>query len=357
MSGSSWHLRSDDLLSELLGGTNRLALLWEAEALARPAGGLDHAMIGVERAGDDWLVVQRDVTHWLVDTDRGIDAEQHGRLADGMARLHAHLRDLDRTVDVDQLARVGDYIGLLHTLRLAGYPDGLDELIVGVRMGGKALTRPSPTTLPRRSRRSPSTPAGCGGATKHQATTFVHGDLFHANVAFAPDRLVMLDWSQLLELGNTDLRPHAVPGVQRAAGGRRQRSPPRRIRPGGREGQNPIDPDGRRPGAAGRAGGDGLEQGALVAIHGETAEERDGERAALGWWIAGGAAIPRPVGTGVTGPGDFLRRSSERLGPLTVGFFVLVTLASGGDGPGSCSGQDRPSATTRGASPRYRRPA
>src|SRR5690242_2835173 len=102
-------IRADDLVSRLMpNSVDRLGMLWEAGVLDELPEGIDHAMIAVERDGDDWLVVQRDVGPWLVDPSVGINERERGRLCDALARLHRHFVGLDRTFDVAQLASVGE---------------------------------------------------------------------------------------------------------------------------------------------------------------------------------------------------------------------------------------------------------
>lgn len=279
-------IRPGDLVSRLTGGIDRLGHVWESGVLEHLPPGIDHAMIGVERVADGWLVVQRDVTPWLVDLDQGIDAAQRVQLAGALARLHNALRGATE-IDPARLGSTADYFSQLTPAALAGTPDDESDGLVGaVRQGWDALPEVFPADVAEAVVAVAAEPRSLAAEIeRRQPLTLVHGDVFWGNLAFAPDRLVLLDWSQLLGWGPPivdvtmflSFSGHLVAGGNDAVLADYVTA--------NAEAGVVIDEGSVDLALLGALTSSGWNK-ALVAAHAETAEERERELIALEWWFA-----------------------------------------------------------------------
>lgn len=196
------HETPDDLLALVLPGSERrVELLWDAGYLRRLPEPLDAAIESVERDGDQILTFMRDVAAWLIPEGSMVDRNRHRRIVHALTRLHeatvgARLDGLCPLADryrffAPEVVRPwagGEF--LLPPLIIRGWEYFDDAVPHEVAAAVRAL-HTSTDELARR--------------LLERETALVHGDLRLANLALAPDRVVLFDWGAL-----TAIAPPAV---------------------------------------------------------------------------------------------------------------------------------------------------
>lgn len=191
--GGDWAMRA-------LRDDGRAARLWSTGLLARMPAVIDHAVVGVERVGEDWLIVMRDVSADLFADGTVIDRETSRRVMRAYRALHETFLD-ER---IDGLCAPADRFTCLSpaTARREGHShevppligrgwDAFDELVSPSIRDAVFGLLDDPTPWLDRLYARP--------------TTLIHGDPKLANAGLRGDVLVLVDWGCL-----TGVAPPAV---------------------------------------------------------------------------------------------------------------------------------------------------
>jgi Phosphotransferase enzyme family len=169
--------------------------VWESGVLDLVPDRIDHATVGAAREGDHGAVLMRDVGTSLRRThDAPLAAEEHLRLLDHLAGLHAATWGWRDTVGLVPLANRYSFFGPAALEREAamGFPQPVPRL---AREGWRRLDAVDSEFADalRPLRHAPWPLLDALAATP---TTFLHGDTKLANVGSHPDgRTVLVDWS------------------------------------------------------------------------------------------------------------------------------------------------------------------
>jgi hypothetical protein len=168
----------------------RVATLWSSGLLRRVPAMIEHAILAVERDGDGWVVVMRDVSAALLpDADR-LSRAASRRVLEAAAALHAAFRE-EPPVPLCSLADRYGFLSPATARREAGGPDQVPKLIA---RGWERLPELLPADVAEAVLAIAERPGPFAAELARCPATLVHGDLKLGNVGFLGERVVLLDW-------------------------------------------------------------------------------------------------------------------------------------------------------------------
>jgi Phosphotransferase enzyme family len=157
---------------------------------------IDHTTVGAAREGARGAVLMRDVGEWLLPAgDEAIPADQHLRILDHLAALHAATWGWEDAVGLLPLANRYSFFGpdALNCEAALGFPQPVPRIAIE---GWKRLDDASPE-LADALRPLRHAPWPLFDALADTPVAFLHGDTKAANLGHGPDgRTIMIDWSQ-----------------------------------------------------------------------------------------------------------------------------------------------------------------
>jgi hypothetical protein len=168
----------------------RVATLWSSGLLRRVPAVIEHAILAVERDGDGWLVVMRDVSAALLPEAARPSRASGRRVLAAAAALHMAFLDEPPLA----LCSLADRYGSLSPAtarREAGGPDQVPKLIA---RGWERLPELLPPDVAEAVLAIAERPGPFAAELARCPATLVHGDLKLGNVGFLGDRVVLLDW-------------------------------------------------------------------------------------------------------------------------------------------------------------------
>ena len=158
----------------------------------------------MERDGDGWLVVMRDVSAALLPDAARLSRADSRRVLEAAAALHAAFRD-QPPVALCSLADRYGFLSPATARREAGGPDQVPKLIA---RGWERLPELLPADVAEAVLAVAERPEPFAAELARFPATLVHGDLKLGNVGFLGERVVLLDWGT-----QTGWAPPAVEAV------------------------------------------------------------------------------------------------------------------------------------------------
>jgi len=168
----------------------RVATLWSSGLLRRVPAVIEHAILAVERDGDGWLVVMRDLSAALLPDAARLSRTRSRRVLEAAAALHAAFRD-QPPVALCSLADRYGFLSPATARREAGGPDQVPKLIA---RGWERLPELLPADVAEAVLAVAERPEPFAAELARFPATLVHGDLKLGNVGFLGERVVLLDW-------------------------------------------------------------------------------------------------------------------------------------------------------------------
>jgi hypothetical protein len=183
-----------DWIMRATADTGRVARLWSSGALARVPAVIDHAVEAVVSEGvPSCAVVMRDVSEAIFPDGRRLSRAESERILAAAAQLHAAFRGAGPPAGVAPLAELYRFLSPGAARRLSGAADVPRIALLGWERFAELVPRDVVAGVTRVHERPESL---AERLTRHQCT-LVHGDLKLANLGFAGDRVVVLDWGSL----------------------------------------------------------------------------------------------------------------------------------------------------------------
>jgi hypothetical protein len=182
------HIRPDDWLVLTFGGVSHLYNVWTSGLLERVPPQIDHAMLDVERNGNDWVAVMRDVSDAVLAEGRVLTRAENRRVLEAVDALHAEFwgERVDGVPLVEHYAamtpkrsQVAEHVSPIPGLARRGWELFGDVAPPDVNDAMRVLLD-DPTPLARELEKHPQ--------------TLIHGDLRLHNMGLTDDRVVLLDW-------------------------------------------------------------------------------------------------------------------------------------------------------------------
>jgi hypothetical protein len=168
----------------------RVATLWSSGLLRRVPDVIEHAILAVERDGDGWAVVMRDVSAALLPDAARLSRATSRRVLEAAAALHATFRD-EPPLELCSLADRYGFLSPATARREAGGPDEVPKLIA---RGWERLPELLPADVAEAVLAVAERPAPFAAELARFPATLVHGDLKLGNVGLLGERVVLLDW-------------------------------------------------------------------------------------------------------------------------------------------------------------------
>ena len=168
----------------------RVATLWWSGLLRRVPAVIEPAILAVERDGDGWVVVMRDVSTALLPDAARLSRAASRRVLEAAAALHATFRD-EPPLALCSLADRYRFLSLATARREAG---GRDEIPRLLARGWTCLPELLPADVAEPVLAIAADPAPFAAELARFPATLVHGDLKLGNVGFLGERVVLLDW-------------------------------------------------------------------------------------------------------------------------------------------------------------------
>jgi hypothetical protein len=168
----------------------RIATLWSSGLLRRVPAVIEHAILDVERDGDGWMVVMRDVSAALLPDAARLSRAGSRRVLHAAAALHAAFGD-EPPLALCSLADRYGFLSPATARREAGGPDEVPKLIA---RGWERLPELLPADVAEAVLAVAERPEAFAAELARFPATLVHGDLKLGNVGFLGERVVLLDW-------------------------------------------------------------------------------------------------------------------------------------------------------------------
>jgi hypothetical protein len=182
-------------LMQATGDDGRLVRLWASGTLARLPPEIDCAIEIVEPTLTGWRVVMRDVSAALIPDGTVLTRGQSLRLLRAISSLHDALAG----VAVDGLCPLLDRFTFLSPATARQVPAHLlrDPILTGWERFGDLV----PDDVGQAVLKLLDRPEPLASALAAYPASLLHGDLKVANLGFAGDRVVVLDWGSVTGLG------------------------------------------------------------------------------------------------------------------------------------------------------------
>jgi hypothetical protein len=195
---------ASDWIMRATGDGGRVAALWSSGLLGRVPDVVEHAILAVERDGDGWLVVMRDLSAALLPDAARLSRARSRRVLEAAAALHAAFRDEPPLA----LCSLADRYGFLSPATARREAGGADELPALIGRGWERLPELLPADVFEAVLAVAERPEPFAAELGRFPATLVHGDLKLGNVGFLGERVVLLDWGT-----QTGWAPAAVEAV------------------------------------------------------------------------------------------------------------------------------------------------
>jgi hypothetical protein len=179
-----------DWLGRVAGGRAITAELWNAGVLQRLPPTIETGIVDVERDGDGWRVVMRDLAGSLIAPEGPISRERHREVMAAAAAMHATFRG-ERFEGAITLEA---HLGISSPAVAEAERDGSDVIPKQLEVAWEAFTEAADDDVAQAVLANLGDPAPLARAMRAGATTLVHGDLRDENLGFSSGRVVMLDW-------------------------------------------------------------------------------------------------------------------------------------------------------------------
>jgi hypothetical protein len=183
----------------------RVATLWSSGLLRRVPEAIEHAILAVERDGDGWVVVMRDMAPALLPDAARLSRAASRRVLEAAAALHATFGDQPPLPPLCSLADRYGFLSPATARREAGGPDEIPKLLA---RGWERLPELLPADVAEAVLAVAERPAWFAAELARFPTTLIHGDLKFGNVGFLGERVVLVDWGT-----QTGWAPPAVEAV------------------------------------------------------------------------------------------------------------------------------------------------
>jgi hypothetical protein len=171
--------------------SGRAAELWVSGAMDRLPRVIDPAIVRIERDGGTWRLYLTDVSaHFLRRSSRVSPAEL-ARFLRAVSEMHGAFWG----VNVPGLASLDDLLRLTSPATVAREEGDDSPFLPIVEAGWEAFEELAPSDVASAIRAILDAPAPLAGRLRDGGTTLVHADLHYGNVAPAPDRFYVIDWS------------------------------------------------------------------------------------------------------------------------------------------------------------------
>jgi hypothetical protein len=184
-----------DWLMRATGDDGRIFRLWTAGVLQGLPAGIDCAVETVDERPDGWLVVMRDVASALVPAGKLLPREQSRCVIQAVSTLH----DAFASTRVDGLCPLVDRLAFLTPASVRGVERHPLRSIV--LEGWDRFTTLAPADVGSAVAKLLERPGSLAAALARYPETLLHGDLKLANIGFAGETVVLLDWGTLTGMG------------------------------------------------------------------------------------------------------------------------------------------------------------
>jgi hypothetical protein len=182
------HIRPDDWLVTTFGGVSHLYEVWTSGLLKRVPPQIDHAMIEIERDGDGWVAVMRDVSDAVLTEGRVLTRAENRRVLEAVDALHAEF--WGEAVPGVPLAE--HYAAM--TPKRSQIADHLTPIPGLVRRGWELFPDLAPRDVCDVLYRLLDDVTPLATELEAYPQTLIHGDLRLHNMGLTDDRVVLLDW-------------------------------------------------------------------------------------------------------------------------------------------------------------------
>jgi phosphotransferase family enzyme len=170
----------------------RVATLWSSGLLRRVPEVIEHAILAVERDGDGWAVVMRDVSRALLPDHVRLSRAASRRVLAAAAALHATFHDEDEPpLPLCSLADRYRFLSPATARREAGSAAEVPKLLAH---GWERLPELLPADIAEAVLAVAERPERFAAELARFPATLVHGDTKLGNVGFLGERVVLLDW-------------------------------------------------------------------------------------------------------------------------------------------------------------------
>jgi Phosphotransferase enzyme family len=178
-----------DVILRLLGGRTIEADLWRTGTFERVPYVLDHGIVDAYLDGTTTMLAMRDVSEYLLGGRRMTRAESRFALG-AAAQLHRAFAGEEVSAACPVITR----ISFLSPQSIATERDGVDYLPKMLAVGWEVFWDSVPGEIAEAIQRVHSRPEELASELGKQTLTLCHGDLRWANLGFADERLIALDW-------------------------------------------------------------------------------------------------------------------------------------------------------------------
>jgi hypothetical protein len=179
-----------DWLGRAAGGTAITAELWNAGVLQRLPAAIETGIVAVERDGDGWRILMRDLSDALLASEGPISREQHRAVMAAAAAMHAAFRGqrLEGAITLEA------HLAISSPALAEAERDGSDLIPKQLETAWQAFAEAADDDVAQVVLASLADPRPLARALRAGGTTLVHGDLRDDNLGFADGRVVLLDW-------------------------------------------------------------------------------------------------------------------------------------------------------------------
>jgi hypothetical protein len=170
----------------------REALLFTSGVLGRMPDTIDHAVVAVERDGEAWWVVMRDVSAFLLPDGKRLTREEHRRILDAVDPMWEEFWG-ER---VPHVCSLHDCFRLFSPAIAEAERDSLDLLPKQYEAFWEAFAEAVDADVAEAVLALLEDPAPLVAELEARGTTLVHADIRDEQIGLDGDRLVLLDWGR-----------------------------------------------------------------------------------------------------------------------------------------------------------------
>ena len=181
------HVTPDGLAARMGGRIDLLHTLWTSGVFHRVPDVVDHATLAVEKAGDGWIVVMRDVSDAVLADDYVLTRDENRRVLRAADALHRAFWG-ER---VEALPTLAEYYAIFLRLHTAGSEFSIAKLIA---RGWELFPEVAPPDVASVMSALIADPGLISAELEKHPSTLIHGDLRLHNIGLTSDRVVLLDW-------------------------------------------------------------------------------------------------------------------------------------------------------------------
>ncbi len=181
-----------DWLSRATGDTGRLPSMWESGLLGRVPDVVDHATVAVERDGVGWNVFMRDVSEALLPAGARLDEASVRRVLETIAKVH----DTFWGGSFPDLCGLADRYLLLSPQTAERERAHDNPIAHHIERGWQVFADSTPREVADPVFAILERPGLLAEQLDRCEKTLIHGDLRIANLGFAGDSVVLIDWGE-----------------------------------------------------------------------------------------------------------------------------------------------------------------